>query len=87
MSLSCLTMYFAELMSSSVEKCLKMCGLEKYANASVGSLGIEHRKRTTIAVELAAKVGLRPLIVTCFNRRVPCLAKTFVVPRRTYLRS
>jgi len=40
----------------SVELCLKMCGLEEYADASVGSLGVEHRKRTTIAVELAAKV-------------------------------
>jgi len=33
-----------------------MCGLEKYADAVVGSLGVEHRKRTTIGVELAAKV-------------------------------
>lgn len=33
-----------------------MCGLEAYADASVGSLSIEHRKRTTIGVELAAKV-------------------------------
>jgi ATP-binding cassette subfamily G (WHITE) protein 2 (SNQ2) len=33
-----------------------MCGLESVADASVGSLGIEHRKRTTIGVELAAKV-------------------------------
>jgi hypothetical protein len=33
-----------------------MCGLEAMADASVGSLGIEHRKRTTIGVELAAKV-------------------------------
>ncbi|RDB26892.1 Brefeldin A resistance protein [Hypsizygus marmoreus] len=41
-----------------VEKCLKMCGLEQYAEAAVGSLGIEHRKRTTIAVELAAKPKL-----------------------------
>ncbi|KAK7033403.1 Brefeldin A resistance protein [Favolaschia claudopus] len=31
-----------------VETCLKMCGLEAVADASVGSLGIEHRKRTTI---------------------------------------
>src|SRR4051812_23799111 len=38
------------------ETCLKMCGLEKYADAIVGSLEIEQRKRTTIAVELAAKV-------------------------------
>ncbi len=33
-----------------------MCGLEKYADAIVGTLGVEHRKRTTIGVELAAKV-------------------------------
>jgi hypothetical protein len=33
-----------------------MCGLEDYADAIVGSLGVEHRKRTTIGVELAAKV-------------------------------
>jgi hypothetical protein len=33
-----------------------MCGLDKYADAVVGSLGVEHRKRTTIGVELAAKV-------------------------------
>ncbi|TFK38290.1 pleiotropic drug resistance ABC transporter, partial [Crucibulum laeve] len=41
-----------------VETCLKMCGLEAYADATVGSLGIEHRKRTTIGVELAAKPKL-----------------------------
>ncbi|KAF8624553.1 hypothetical protein AX15_005817 [Amanita polypyramis BW_CC] len=41
-----------------VETCLKMCGLEDYADAAVGSLGVEHRKRTTIAVELAAKPKL-----------------------------
>lgn len=40
----------------SVETVLKMCGLEKYGDAIVGSLGVEHRKRTTIGVELAAKV-------------------------------
>jgi len=34
-----------------------MCGLEDYADAIVGSLGVEHRKRTTIGVELAAKVS------------------------------
>lgn len=34
-----------------------MCGLEHFADAIVGSLGVEHRKRTTIAVELAAKVS------------------------------
>jgi ATP-binding cassette subfamily G (WHITE) protein 2 (SNQ2) len=41
-----------------VESCLKMCELEAYADAIVGSLGVEHRKRTTIAVELAAKPKL-----------------------------
>jgi hypothetical protein len=40
----------------SVETVLKMCGLEKYADAIVGTLGVEHKKRTTIGVELAAKV-------------------------------
>ncbi|KAF8329221.1 pleiotropic drug resistance ABC transporter [Amanita rubescens] len=41
-----------------VEECLKKCGLEEHADASVGSLGVEQRKRTTIAVELAAKPKL-----------------------------
>ncbi|KAJ7285271.1 pleiotropic drug resistance ABC transporter [Mycena rebaudengoi] len=41
-----------------VETCLKMCGLEAVADAAVGSLGIEQRKRTTIGVELAAKPKL-----------------------------
>ncbi|KAG1745100.1 ABC-2 type transporter-domain-containing protein [Suillus paluster] len=41
-----------------VDKCLAMCGLEEYADAIVGSLGVEHRRRTTIAVELAAKPKL-----------------------------
>ncbi|PPQ74645.1 hypothetical protein CVT26_005690 [Gymnopilus dilepis] len=41
-----------------VEKCLEMCGLVEYADASVGSLSIEHKKRTTIGVELAAKPKL-----------------------------
>ena len=40
------------------EKCLLMCGLEKYGDAIVGTLGVEHRKRLTIAVELAAKPKL-----------------------------
>ncbi|KAF8624325.1 hypothetical protein AX17_007154 [Amanita inopinata Kibby_2008] len=40
------------------EKCLKMCGLERFADAMVGSLGVELRKRTTIGVELAAKPQL-----------------------------
>ncbi|TCD65301.1 hypothetical protein EIP91_002826 [Steccherinum ochraceum] len=41
-----------------VETCLKMCGLEAHADAIIGSLGVEHRKRTTIGVELAAKPRL-----------------------------
>ena len=44
-----------------------MCGLEDYADASVGSLGVEHRKRTTIAVELAAKV-LNRFILRIYGR-------------------
>ena len=34
-----------------------MCGLEIFADVTVGSLGVEHKKRLTIAVELAAKVS------------------------------
>ncbi|KAH8118882.1 ABC-2 type transporter-domain-containing protein [Phellopilus nigrolimitatus] len=41
-----------------VETCLRMCGLEAHADAIVGSLGVEHKKRTTIGVELAAKPRL-----------------------------
>ncbi|KAI6026023.1 ABC-2 type transporter-domain-containing protein [Pisolithus marmoratus] len=41
-----------------VNQCLKMVGMEAYANAIVGSLGVEHKKRTTIGVELAAKPKL-----------------------------
>jgi ATP-binding cassette, subfamily G (WHITE), member 2, SNQ2 len=45
-----------------------MCGLEAYGDAMVGSLDIEHRKRTTIAVELAAKVGVStPLLHIHFS--------------------
>ena len=33
-----------------------MCGLMDYAEAAVGSLSTEYKKRTTIGVELAAKV-------------------------------
>jgi len=39
-----------------------MCGLEAYADAIVGTLNVEYRKRTTIAVELAAKVRLSHLL-------------------------
>ena len=35
-----------------------MCGLEHYADAIVGTLNVEYRKRTTIAVELAARPKL-----------------------------
>lgn len=41
----------------SAEKCLTMCGLDAFADAMVGSLGVEQRKRTTIGVELAAKAS------------------------------
>jgi ATP-binding cassette subfamily G (WHITE) protein 2 (SNQ2) len=41
-----------------IEKYLLMCGLEKYADAIVGALGVEQRKRLTIAAELAAKPKL-----------------------------
>ena len=33
-----------------------MCGLEAYADAIVGTLGCEQLKRTTVGVELVAKV-------------------------------
>jgi hypothetical protein len=48
-----------------------MCGLEAYADASVGSLGVELRKRTTIGVELAAKVSLVPSILVTQPHDVP----------------
>ncbi|KAA1475301.1 pleiotropic drug resistance ABC transporter [Dentipellis sp. KUC8613] len=41
-----------------VDTVLHMCGLTEYADAIVGSLGVEHKKRTTIGVELAAKPKL-----------------------------
>ncbi|KIY48466.1 hypothetical protein FISHEDRAFT_73662 [Fistulina hepatica ATCC 64428] len=40
-----------------VDHLLKVCGLEEYQDAAVGSLPVEHKKRTTIAVELAAKAS------------------------------
>ena len=52
----------------SAETVLKMCGLEKHADAIVGTLGVEHRKRTTIGVELAAKV--------CKARLCPTLSRS-----------
>jgi ABC-type multidrug transport system ATPase subunit len=53
----------AELWIISVDTVLRMCGLEKFADAIVGSLGVEHRKRTTIGVELAAKVRLMIILL------------------------
>ncbi|EEB98333.1 hypothetical protein MPER_02180, partial [Moniliophthora perniciosa FA553] len=41
-----------------VDKCLRLCGLENFRDATVGSLNVENQKRTTIAVELAAKPKL-----------------------------
>ncbi|KAI0316079.1 pleiotropic drug resistance ABC transporter [Amylostereum chailletii] len=41
-----------------VESVLSICGLTPHADAIVGTLGVEHRKRTTIAVELAARPKL-----------------------------
>ncbi|KAJ3538407.1 hypothetical protein NM688_g6524 [Phlebia brevispora] len=46
-----------------VEKCLEMCGLTAFQDAVVGSLNTEYRKRTTIAVELAAKACILRLIL------------------------
>ncbi|KAF5330166.1 hypothetical protein D9611_010635 [Ephemerocybe angulata] len=41
-----------------VEQCIEICGLQEYAEAAIGSLNVEYKKRTTIAVELAAKPKL-----------------------------
>lgn len=35
-----------------------MCGLQAFSDVIVSSLGVEQKKRLTIAVELAAKVRL-----------------------------
>lgn len=40
----------------SADRVLDMCGLGPFADAAIGSLGVEQKKRTTIGVELAAKV-------------------------------
>jgi hypothetical protein len=47
-----------------------MCGLEQFADAIVGSLGVEQKKRTTIGVELAAKVRLSDPVVSVGLLRV-----------------
>ena len=39
----------------SVDSCLKMCGLEDLADAIIETLNIEYRRRTSIAIELAAQ--------------------------------
>jgi ATP-binding cassette subfamily G (WHITE) protein 2 (SNQ2) len=44
-----------------------MCGLVAHADAIVGSLGVEHRKRTTIGVELAAKVTFFNMVPVAFS--------------------
>ena len=57
---TCRFVHFYSVLTSflSVEICLKMCGLEAFADAIVGSLNVELKKRTTIGVELAAKPKL-----------------------------
>ena len=67
----------------SVDTVLKMCGLEKYADAVVGSLGVEHRKRTTIGVELAAKVCNDALTITELFDHDALQAKIAPLFRRT----
>jgi hypothetical protein len=54
-----------DLHFSSANKCLTMCGLDAFADAMVGSLGIEQRKRTTIGVELAAKASISRMSKSC----------------------
>ena len=61
-----------------------MCGLETYADAVVGSLGVEHRKRTTIGVELAAKVRNEELNPKFSNHDIP-QAQIAPLSRRTDL--
>ncbi|KAF5344805.1 hypothetical protein D9758_014417 [Tetrapyrgos nigripes] len=48
----------AEEKEAYIDTVLRMCGLENYEHAIVGSLNLEYSKRTTIAVELAAKPEL-----------------------------
>ena len=72
-------------MTPSVDKCLHMCGLWTQRNALIGSLGVEFRKRTTIGVELAAKV-LQTSHTVIPNSRV-FQAAPLALPRRAHLRS
>ncbi|KAL1743665.1 ABC-2 type transporter-domain-containing protein [Schizophyllum fasciatum] len=41
-----------------VDQCLKICGLDEYRDAAIGTCNVEIKKRTTIGVELAAKPRL-----------------------------
>lgn len=45
-----------------------MCGLTEFADAMVGTLGVEQRKRTTIGVELAAKVSLHGATISLVTK-------------------
>lgn len=47
------------IMCCSADRVLEMCGLGPFADAIIGTLGTEEKKRTTIGVELAAKVSIR----------------------------
>lgn len=51
----------------SVEECIQMCGLEPYADAIVGTLGCEQLKRTTVGVELVAKVRFRIIYICTYT--------------------
>ena len=63
-----------------------MCGLEAYADAIVGSLDVEHKKRVTIGVELAAKVrSLNDFIMLCLVDKGPNVAKIITFPGRTHI--
>ncbi|THU77874.1 hypothetical protein K435DRAFT_812067 [Dendrothele bispora CBS 962.96] len=55
-------MFHAGFVLKSVDQCLETCGLEAFRDATVGSLNVENRKRTTIGVELAAKLKLLLLL-------------------------
>ena len=58
-----------------------MCGLDGYKDAIVGSLGVEMKKRTTIGVELAAKVRVSLLRDGQLVAERFSLAKAAFVPR------
>jgi ABC-type multidrug transport system ATPase subunit len=62
----------------SVEEVIKMCAMESYADAIVGTVGeglnVEQRKRLTIGVELAAKPQL-----LLFLDEVSLLATSYII--------